>query len=78
MQQQEHGITTGTTDVTYNLISVAYHALQGADNYSIYAMDAEQNGDDETAQFFRALVDEERRRADRAKDLLLSKLQAQK
>lgn len=78
MHQQEHGITTGTNDVTYNLISVAYHALQGAENYSIYAKDAEQNGDSETAQFFHALVDEERRRADRAKDLLMSKLQTQR
>jgi hypothetical protein len=27
---------TGTSDPTYNLISVAYHALQGAENYERY------------------------------------------
>lgn len=32
--------TTGTKDATYNLVSVLYHALQGADLYEQYASDA--------------------------------------
>ncbi len=61
--------TTGTRDATYDLISVAYHALQGAEAYSTYAQDAEQ-GDQELAQFFREAQQENVRRADRAKELL--------
>ena len=44
---------TGTTDVTYNLVSVLYHALQGAEAYDQYISDAEQKNDKDLAQFFR-------------------------
>lgn len=76
MAQQEMNVErkTGSSDVTYNLISVAYHALQGAENYTIYAKDAEESGDQELAQFFRQLVDEERRRADMVKNHLRRRL----
>jgi rubrerythrin len=69
MAQQSEG-NTGTRDVTYNLVSVIYHALQGAENYSVYARDAEQAGDRETALFFQEAHEQERRRADQAKELL--------
>ncbi|GIV96412.1 MAG: hypothetical protein KatS3mg057_1069 [Herpetosiphonaceae bacterium] len=65
---------TGTKDVTYNLISVAYHALQGAETNSIYLQDAEKRGDTEIADFFRSVIDEDRRRADRAKELLKQRM----
>ena len=42
--------TTGTRDVTYNLISVVYHALQGAETYQIYEQDAKQSGDREAGR----------------------------
>lgn len=45
--------TTGTKNKNYNLISVAYHAEHGAWNYQQYVQDAENNGDDELADFFR-------------------------
>jgi hypothetical protein len=45
---------TGTPDATYNLVSVLYHALQGAETYRQYIQDAEQAGDPELVQFFRA------------------------
>lgn len=64
----------GTRDTTYDLISVAYHALQGAETYGLYALDAEQEGDAELAGFFRELADEDRRRSDRAKTLLGARL----
>jgi hypothetical protein len=65
---------TGTRDVTYDLISVAYHALQGAETTALYIADAEQEGNQEVAQFFREIKDEYQSRAQRAKDLLTAHL----
>jgi hypothetical protein len=61
---------TGTRDITYDLISTAYHLLQGAETITLYIEDAEQEGDQELAQFFRETKDEYTRRADQAKKLL--------
>lgn len=61
---------TGTRDITYDLISTAYHLLQGAETVALYVADAEQEGDEELIQFFRETKDEYTRRADRAKALL--------
>ena len=61
---------TGTTDITYNLISTIYHTLQGAETQAMYIADAEQTGDQELIQFFRDIKEENQRRADRAKQLL--------
>jgi methylthioribose-1-phosphate isomerase len=66
---------TGTRDTTYNLISVAYHALQGAENYSLYAQDAQENGNSEAERFFKECQEEEKRRADKAKKLLKKQLE---
>ncbi len=44
---------TGTRDEHYNLISVLYHALHGAENCEIYVFDAETTGRGELAAFFR-------------------------
>jgi hypothetical protein len=71
---------TGTQDTTYNLLSIIYHALQGAETYEMYINDAEQTGDTELAQYFRDVRDENTKRAERGKQLLaarLSKDQAQ-
>jgi rubrerythrin len=65
---------TGTQDATYNLISVIYHALQGAETYEQYIEDAEQQGDEDIAQFFRDARDESTARADRGKQLLATRL----
>lgn len=62
--------TTGTRDTTYDLISVIYHALQGAETYQMYQQDAERAGDREAATFFHEAHQENRQRADRAKTLL--------
>ena len=64
---------TGTKDVTYNLVSVMYHALQGADLYEQYASDA--GSDQDLASFFREVQQQEKQRADRAKQLLAKRLQ---
>jgi len=46
------GQSTNVSNVQYNLVSVAYHALEGAQTYQQYVQDAQQNGDQEAAQFF--------------------------
>ena len=65
--------STGTRDTTYNLISVLYHALQGAETYGQYASDA--GSDQDLANFFREVQQQEQQRADQAKQLLAQRLQ---
>ena len=64
----------GTRDTVYDLVSIIYHALQGAETYGMYIADAEEVGDTELAKFFEEVQEEERRRADRAKQLLAARL----
>jgi hypothetical protein len=61
---------TGTRDEHYNLISVLYHALHGAENCEIYATDAEAAGDDDLAAFFRSAQATQRQLAEQAKERL--------
>ena len=65
---------TGERDELYGLVSVLYHALQGAETYARYVEDARRSGDDELVEFFEECQDEEIDRADRAKELLASRL----
>ncbi len=62
--------TTGTKDEHYNLISVLYHALHGADNCDHYAMDAEAIGDERLGAFFREAQAAQVQIAERGKELL--------
>jgi hypothetical protein len=61
---------TGTRDEHYNLISVLYHALHGAENCDRYASDAEISGDERLAAFFRETQVMQSQIAERAKGLL--------
>ena len=61
---------TGISNTVYNLVSVFYHAAQGGTVYAKYIEDAEQEGDQELADFFRQVQEEDARRAQRAKELL--------
>lgn len=65
---------TGTRDITYDLVSVIYHALQGAETTALYIGDAKQEGNTELEQFFTQAKDEYQARADRAKQLLTAHL----
>lgn len=65
---------TGTQDTTYNLLSIIYHALQGAETYEKYINDAEQSGDTELAQYFRDVRDQNVKRAEQGKKLLAARL----
>ena len=64
---------TGTKDQHYNLVSVLYHALQGAETYEQYVRDAEQAGDQDLAEFFRDCQTEDAERAERAEQLLAAR-----
>jgi hypothetical protein len=55
---------TETSGPTYNLVSVLYHALQGAETYDQYIKDAEKSDDKDLVTFFRDVKNEERQRAD--------------
>lgn len=62
--------TTGTRDEQYNLVSVLYHALHGAETIETYILDAEASGDERLAAFFREAQATHRQLAERAKGLL--------
>jgi hypothetical protein len=65
---------TGTRDEHYNLISVLYHALEGASTCEQYLRDAQEAGDQELVQFFRDWQEEQRNFSERAKNLLGSRM----
>ncbi len=62
------------SDVTYNLISLTYHALQAADTYHMYLRDAEQAGDTELVQLVQQATEQQREIAGKAKSLLAQRL----
>jgi CBS domain-containing protein len=62
--------TTGTRDEHYNLVSVLYHALHGAETCEMYALDAEAAADQRLAAFFREAQGMQAGLAERAKALL--------
>ena len=72
MQQGQSAESTGTRDKTYDVISIVYHALQGAENCELYAEDAEQ---DQLRQFFERAAEQQRQLADQGKQLLMQCLQ---
>jgi hypothetical protein len=61
---------TGTPNTIYDLSSVLFHALEGGASYDTYIEDAEREGDQELADFFRRVRDEDSMRADEAQRLL--------
>jgi hypothetical protein len=54
---------TGFEDVTYDLISVQYHALKAGHDYGQYVRDAENAGLNDIAQFFRDTMKDDSARA---------------
>ena len=61
---------TGTPNTIYDLSSVLFHALEGGASYDTYIEDAEGEGDQELADFFRRVRDEDSMRADESQRLL--------
>jgi hypothetical protein len=67
---------TGTKDDIYDLVSVLYHALQGAETAQQYMQDATQAGDEELVQFFQEAQNWQRHLATQAKAVLKQRLSA--
>jgi hypothetical protein len=74
MQQGFNKGGTSADDAQFDLVSVLYHALEGGSTYQKYIQDAEQQGDQDLAQFFRDVQQEEQQRAGRAQQLLAQRL----
>ncbi len=64
---------TGTSDPTYNVISVVYHALQGAETIQTYLDDS--GVDDELKTFFQQVQQGYRRAADMGKAILVQRIE---
>jgi hypothetical protein len=70
----ETGGITGTADKDYNIIWFTEASLKNVLRLNTYIQDAERNGDDELAQFFRRAQDASRRGAEEGKKLLSARL----
>jgi hypothetical protein len=63
-----------TEDQVYGLVSVLYHALQGAQACEQYIDDAERAGDDELVKFFEECRDRQNQLARRSKQMLVDRV----
>jgi hypothetical protein len=70
----ETGEVTGTKDKHYNLIWFTEQCLSNALRMEQYAQDAERDGDDELAEFFRRAQGESQKGADQGKEHLRKRL----
>lgn len=61
---------TGFDDVTYDLISVQYHALKSGHDYGQYVRDARNAEQKEIASFFEQVMAEDSERAHRCHEFL--------
>ena len=65
---------TGTSNCVYNLISILDNSLKGAQLYDQYIQDAEREGSQDLAEFFRDVREKDKERSERAKKLLADHL----
>ena len=68
--QTETGEITGTKDKDYNIIWFVEQCLSNVLRLETYIQDAEREGDDELAEFFRRAQGESRKGAEQGKELL--------
>jgi bacterioferritin (cytochrome b1) len=62
---------TGFDDVTFDLVSVQYHALKAGHDYGQYLRDADNANQNEIADFFRSVMEEDSARARKCHDFLV-------
>ncbi len=74
MGSDEAGQTTGTKDKDYNIIWFTEQCLSNVLKLETYAQDAEREGDNELAEFFRRAQGASRNGAEQGKKLLKSRL----
>ena len=70
----EGGEVTGTPDKTYNIVWFVEQCLNNALRLETYAKDAERDGDNELAEFFRKAQHESVKGGDKGKQLLKDRL----
>ena len=73
-QATETGDVTGTKDKDYNLIWFTEQCLSNALRLAQYAEDAERDGDNELAEFFRRAQRESQKGAEQGKEHLRKRL----
>jgi len=61
---------TGFDDVTYDLVSVQYHALKAGHDYGQYVRDARNAGQEEIATFFEEVRQQDAERGHRCHEFL--------
>jgi hypothetical protein len=59
---------TGASDIVYDLVSIQYHALKGAQVYDQFLSDASDNGD--VTKFIEQVKEQDKKRAQQAHELL--------
>jgi hypothetical protein len=74
MTDTETGQMTGTADKDYNIIWYTEHCLNNALRLATFIKDAEREGDNELAEFFRKAQADSRKGAEVGKQLLRSRL----
>ncbi|TQM38234.1 hypothetical protein [Pseudonocardia cypriaca] len=74
MSTTETGQVTGTKDKDYNVIWFTEACLSNALRLETYVQDAEREGDDELAEFFRRAQAESRKGAEQGKQMLARRL----
>ena len=62
-------------DKNYNLITVLYQSSDNAESLKTYIQDAEQEGDQELVDFFDGILENNLKAAQRAKEMLVPRLQ---
>jgi hypothetical protein len=72
--QQETGQVTGTKDKDYDIIWFVEACLSNALRLETYISDAEREGDQELADFFRRAQNESRKGAEQGKGMLRKRI----
>ncbi len=62
-------------DKNYNLISALYQASENVETLKSYIQDAQSEGDQELEEFFNGILENNMRAAQRAKEMLVPRLQ---
>ena len=70
----ETGQVTGTKDKDYNIIWYTEQCLSNVLRLETYAQDAERDGDEDLANFFRRAQGESRKGAEQGKEMLRKRL----
>ena len=62
-------------DKNYNLISVLYQSSDNVESLKTFVQDAEQESDQELVEFFNEVLENNQRAAQRAKEMLVPRVQ---